>query len=150
MVKKKKKRNPLNFKQQTRPRREFMDYDYVHKLSPEEKEFLAKFTDEYYGGAVKKGCKTDIHYSPDKKEYDRLRKDCYNRNNRQNIDTYGLSKMALRLVDIENDVAIDELDKKASYINFEDALIEVLDSLAEQPSQKTGDKTDAGSDDTEL
>jgi hypothetical protein len=52
---KRKKRDPLKHSDQVRTRREFIDYDYVNQLSKEERDFLAKFTDEYYGGAVKKG-----------------------------------------------------------------------------------------------
>lgn len=34
-------------------RREFIDYDYTDKLNKEEREFLAKFSDEFYGADFK-------------------------------------------------------------------------------------------------
>lgn len=34
-------------------RRSSIDYDYIHKLSQEEKEWLAKFSDEYYSASFK-------------------------------------------------------------------------------------------------
>lgn len=34
----------------TAARRQLIDYDYINQLSPEELEWLAKFSDEFYGG----------------------------------------------------------------------------------------------------
>jgi len=136
----KKKRNPLKLSDQTRTRREFIDYDYVDKLSPEEQAFLAKFTDEYYGGAVKKGCKTDLHYSSDRKKYRELRTDCYNRNNRQNQDVYGLSKTCDKL---------DLIDDHPIEVYPEDALNELIDiKLTENPPKKSSNQSDTSGDDT--
>lgn len=43
------KSDGLKTKNSPRQRRGYLDYDYVAKLSPDEKDFLAKFSDEYYG-----------------------------------------------------------------------------------------------------
>lgn len=56
------------------------DFDYISKLSEEEKEWLNKFIKEYYDANVKKGDKDALHFE------DAHRKDCYNRNNRGNRD----------------------------------------------------------------
>jgi len=87
----KKKRNPLNPNHQVRTRREYIDYDYLKELNPEEYKFMQKFTDEYYGGAIRVGDDESLHNT------DELRKDCYNRNNRQNRDIMGLAKTTGRL-----------------------------------------------------
>lgn len=56
------------------------DFDYINSLSEEEKEWLNKFIKEYLDAAIKKGDEEAIHNT------DNLRKDCYNRRNRQNRD----------------------------------------------------------------
>lgn len=76
---------------QPRTRKELIDYDYIDKLSPEEKELIAQFTDEYYGGAVGK-TKTGRIKAGHIHNTKALAKDCYDRNNRQNNDVLGVSK----------------------------------------------------------
>lgn len=44
--------------------REFVDQDYTGQLSPEEKEWLARFNDEFYGGKFRKGIKP-LHTTQD-------------------------------------------------------------------------------------
>jgi len=46
-----KKRNPLNPSEHTKTRQSFIDYDYTSKLSKTDKDWLSKFTDEYYAGS---------------------------------------------------------------------------------------------------
>lgn len=55
-----KKRNPLKLSDQTKPRQSYIDYDYVNKLSPSERKFLSKFTDEYYGGVFEPNDKKNL------------------------------------------------------------------------------------------
>lgn len=57
--------------------REFVDYDYVDKLSDEEAEFLANFSDNYYSGRFRK----DDDVNPIKN-----RKEGYNRARKQRFD----------------------------------------------------------------
>lgn len=40
----------LNSSKQSRLNKEYVDYDYVGDLSPEEQKFLSKFSQEYYSG----------------------------------------------------------------------------------------------------
>lgn len=49
----KKKRNPLNPAHTTKSRRDYLDYDYIDQLDDEQVEWLAKFTDEFYGADFK-------------------------------------------------------------------------------------------------
>lgn len=61
--------------------RDFVDYDYVNSLSPEEKVWLDKFSREYYLASLDKDGK-DIH-TPDK-----YSKALYNANNARNRDIW--------------------------------------------------------------
>jgi hypothetical protein len=45
----KKRRDALSANRHNQSRQEYVDYDYVKKLSKEERDYLAKFTDEFYG-----------------------------------------------------------------------------------------------------
>ncbi len=65
----------LNLKTRT----DLIDYDYVDKLSPEEKKWLNKFTEEYVNASVDpKKLKKNLHNT------EKLKKDCYDRNNARN------------------------------------------------------------------
>lgn len=72
----------LKKKYQPRSKRKFIDYDYIDKLTEKEKEWLSKFTDEYYSSNVHLNDKKALHKS------DKLRKDCYNRDNQIRRDVY--------------------------------------------------------------
>lgn len=61
-----------------------IDQDYYHLLCPLDKEWMSKFNNEFYGGKIKKGDPTALHNTDD------LRKECYNRNNAANRDTYAI------------------------------------------------------------
>ena len=50
---KKPKKDYLNTSNHPHERREYIDYDYTKKLSPEERAWLEKFTGEYYGADFK-------------------------------------------------------------------------------------------------
>ena len=67
-------------------RKEFVDMDYVKDLSDKDKAWLDKFSSEYYGGSLNtENPNKNIH-----KSRKRI-KDCFDRNNRQNNDLYGVT-----------------------------------------------------------
>lgn len=73
-------------------RQEYIDYDYKTKLTEEEKEFLNKFTEEYYGAGLDyDNLENNIHNTPE------LKKACTDRNNAQNRCLYGISKATGKL-----------------------------------------------------
>jgi hypothetical protein len=91
-LKKKKKSNytkqkypALNVKYQVGNRRELIDYDYLDKLSPEEKEWLDRFTSEY---VITNFAHKNDPLITDKEE----RKELYKQNNRRNNDIFAISK----------------------------------------------------------
>lgn len=95
-------------------RTDLIDYDYLHKLSPQELEWLNKFTEEYVIAKLDKKNKNNLH---NKKK---LKKDCYDRNNDRNNDILTISKAGGKLKYLE------ELKNKPSDYT-EDDLINVLD-----------------------
>ncbi len=80
----------LNPAENTKVRRELLDYDYLHKLNAEELKWLAQFTDEYVGGAVhKKNGRVMNGYLHSTNE---LAKACYDANNKRNSDIFTVGK----------------------------------------------------------
>lgn len=81
-MKRKDNRGKYKLNVTTNLRKTYLDYDYLEKLTPEQLNWLDRFTDEYYGGGFEKEngefTKDNLHKT------DALRKDCYNRNNAQN------------------------------------------------------------------
>lgn len=62
-------------------RHEVLDYDYLHKLSPDELAFLNKFTEEYTNANLNtEKPRRNLHKTA------KMRKDCYDRNNSRNRD----------------------------------------------------------------
>jgi hypothetical protein len=93
----------LDPKYAPRTRKELLDADYLKKLSPEELEWYAQFTDEWAGASVSKtkSGKIKAGYLHNTKE---LAKDCYDRNNRRNNDVLGVTKANSLLSEISNEL----------------------------------------------
>lgn len=103
-------------------RYELIDYDYVHKLSEEEKKWLNKFTEEYVNASLDSvNLKNNLHNT------DELKKDCYRRNNARNRDILTRAKAS------GNCVNIDELhlNKKSKKIDNQKDLLEKINSSLE-------------------
>lgn len=99
-------------------RQEYLDMDYINKLSNEEKKFLNKFIEEELNASFKKSNRSNLTKDPKK------RKEIYNRNNARNRCLYGISKANNRLNDNINPSEIDTINNPQL---TEDALIANID-----------------------
>jgi hypothetical protein len=103
-------------------RAELLDFDYLHKLSEKEKEWLAKFSEEYISASFNtKSPRKNLHKNK------ALRKSVYDANNARNRDILTRAKAS------GNCYYIDEVFRS------EDALNEVLSEELLNKS-KEGDK----------
>ena len=128
----------------SRVRQEYIDYDYVDKLSDEEKKWLNDFTEEYTNGGVGKQSESEknrFHKTPE------LVKECTDRNNAQNRCLYGqvrnkvgVTKL-LNYDDIKN-IVEEELVKEISSDNLENSIIDYLDEKFIQSSSDSEDNGD--------
>lgn len=103
-------RPELNLKTRT----EVAEYDYVHKLSDDEKAWLNKFTEEYVNANIPK-------YKPKLHKTKKLKKDCYDRNNARNRDVFTRAKAGSQLKYLE------ELKTNLIESHLEDRIIEKID-----------------------
>lgn len=78
----KKARYSLNPHAMRKPVRDYVDFDYLHKLSDKEAEWLNRFSNEFYHGFY--SASGDNIHSPEQ------RKELYARNNRHNRDIFGI------------------------------------------------------------
>jgi hypothetical protein len=110
-----------------------IDYDYVSKLSPKEKAWLNKFTEEYTNASIKKD-KKPLHKT---KEHT---KDCYDRNNARNRCILTRAKASGSTVDYEE---LKQVIKKEEEIKSVDSLEETtFDALLD--SDKLDDSDNSG------
>lgn len=68
-------------------RHELLDQDYVHKLTDKEKQWLSNFNEEYVSANFN-------HPGPTLHKSKKMKRDCYNRNNARNRDSYSITKSA--------------------------------------------------------
>lgn len=108
----------------SRIRQEYLDYDYLDKLSDKDKEWLNNFTEEYLGANFK---------HPGKKMHKRKReqRELYNNNNARNRCAYGTSKVTGSVINYDFN-ELHELIEGQQSVNetnyLEEALIEFIDS----------------------
>lgn len=117
-----------------RNRREYIDMDYVKKLTPEEQAYLSKFTDEYYGATLankddKSGRRKDLHRTK------ALRKDCRDRNNRRNRDSISMNRT---IQESKETYRRAELPYNK---NHEDVVIDLLDVMKDATLKNSKNKT---------
>lgn len=113
----------FNPKLNTRLRQEFLDIDYVDKLSEEEKEFLHRFMEEEVNASFSNTNK-DINKTKEEKRA------IYNKNNARNRCLYS-NKKATGLLEFSEDPNFErykrEFGENPTSCYDEDLLIEVLD-----------------------
>ena len=104
---------------------EYLDQDYIEELSEQEKDWLNKFNEEYYGASLDyKQLDNNFHNN------ERLKKDCTDRNNARNRCVYGLAKATGRIIDpsMTGLGKVDETVENQSDANIENYVIDYLDS----------------------
>lgn len=104
----------------SRVRREYLDQDYIHLLSEEEKQWLSNFNEEWLGGNFKHEGEV-LHKTVEEQRA------LWRKNNRQNNDVQGVTKARGHLVYTEDaqDAVEDEVNRYDT--DPESALIEIID-----------------------
>lgn len=77
-----------------RTRADLIDYDYLHKLSPQELDWLDRFTAEYVGA--------DFRHEKKLHKTQKARRDCYHRNNARNRCIFTTAKASGRLSSMDD------------------------------------------------
>lgn len=93
-------RRDLNLK----TRYELIDYDYLHKLGPEDLEWLNKFTAEYTNA--------DFRHTKPLHKTKKLRRERYSANNARNRCIFTRSKACGQLDYLENTTQVESSKKK--------------------------------------
>lgn len=105
-----------------RIRWEYMDQDYISKLSPKEKDWLNRFNEEFNGAKFDHDG-TVLHKSAKKK------RECYNKNNARNRCVYSLAKARGTLDNMEvTKMEAIKSDENEVNNDVEDILIDYIDS----------------------
>lgn len=109
----------LNPRFMPKVRQEYMDIDYLDKLSDEELKWLNKVIDEELNASFKNNSK-DITKDPEKK------REIYNKNNARNRCLYGIARATGHLE--YKDIFSEDNDVVNNPGLYEDAIIEQIDS----------------------
>lgn len=122
-------------------RYELIDYDYVDKLTEDEKEWLNKFTEEYINASLDSvDLEKNFHNTED------LKKDCYRRNNARNRDILTRAKASNNYVSTDEMVVEKKTEKETEEVDyFEDELSDDFEHLLndlEKPSPGPDDNGD--------
>jgi hypothetical protein len=124
--------NPLKI---PRVRREFIDADYLNKLSETELEWYSKFIDEYVGANIKKSKKVNRVLTRHLHRTNEQAKQIFDMNNRRNNDVYGVTKINGLLSDIDTVKGYGEIGRLHNPDLVEDALIAMIDNQDSLPPE---------------
>lgn len=121
-------KNYLDPKNVPKVRKDLIDYDYIDQLSPKEKEWLNKFTNEYVGASLSRDKKTGRIDQKHLHKTNKLAKSVFDSNNQRNNDLYGVTKAIGLQESLEptTNIRINNPDL------YEQALIKELDDKAIQ------------------
>jgi len=140
MVRTKSKKNkPENKRRQTpypglvrgvnpKTRWEYMDQDYIHKLSAAEKQWLSNFNEEDMSGNFQH--KGETLYKTQEQ-----RRECYARNNARNRDVMSIFKPAGKLKFPNN--MTDAIESAQKVYDAEEVLVTLLDLKFKYPGKKS-------------
>lgn len=98
-------------------KQEYMDIDYIDKLSEDQKLYMSDFLEEYYGANLDFKDLKNNRFHKTKEE----KKHCTDRNNARNRCVYGIAKAGGKM---NNDNMIDDDIDMTS----EDTLIQLIDN----------------------
>lgn len=126
-LKKKVRLKSLNPQYQPRVRKELVDFDYIDKLTPQEKEWLAQFVDESIGASISK-TKSGKISAGQIHNTQKLAKEAYDANNRRNNDVYSVTKANGLLFDIKHKYDLEETDLHINHTLSEDAIIAKIEN----------------------
>ena len=123
--------------------KQYADYDYISKLSPEDKDFMKKFEDEYYCGSYNK--ENSLHkeafgdeYNANKKPDKNVKQSLSNQMNAQNRDLMGIAGCSNKLVDLET---VAETLQEDDYKNIQQELVtKTPNELMEEITTETADE----------
>ncbi len=101
--------------------REYMDQDYIDKLSPDEKQWLSNFNDEWLTGNFKHKDGKVLHKSW------KHEKEIYDRNNARNRDLVSILKQSGAVNNSPNLAKLVDEGQKIEQNTTEDTLIKILD-----------------------
>lgn len=124
----------LNPRVNSRTKQQYIDYDYLDKLTQAEMEWLNRFSGEYYSGDFKKepgSVKGDGKYLKDSIHSTdaATRKECYDRNNHNNMDYFSVATAKGEAVCTTDLIeAVDE-STYTELNDFETLMIAVLDNV---------------------
>lgn len=107
-----------------RIRREYLDQDYIDKLSDKEKQWLSNFNEEWLGANFNHEGEV-IHKKKAQK------REIYNRNNARNRCVLSVSKARNAIINDEELKNIMENEESRKHVNpdsSEDTIIELIDS----------------------
>jgi hypothetical protein len=117
-------------------RQEIYDQDYINKLSDDEKRWLSSFNEEYINANFnhdgerihpKKFKTKTVKATGKRRKVDIFKKDCEDRNNSRNRDSYSITKIHDMLKD-ESEIATElEMQRSTNHGDVEDNIIEMLD-----------------------
>ena len=133
----------INPKVNTRVRQEFLDADYLDKLSDEELKFYNKFCAEYYNANFVRKDGPESEYCDEKNIHQNLkakevRKELTDDNNRRNNDMFGSRRAMGQLIYLDS-TAMESVIESTQYpeVNyFEDSIADLSEPVKRSRKKK--------------